>query len=95
MDTQLVMRAIGVSHTACKDEFRRNLLSYSWSVVSFFLILMFPTVARPTAKSNQSSSIRYSKGSKMGHGKWILRGCHKLLALVLLNTALSVSAFLL
>ena len=25
MDTQLVIRAIGVSHTACKDEFRRNL----------------------------------------------------------------------
>ena len=25
-DTQLVMRAIGVSHTACKDEFRRNRL---------------------------------------------------------------------
>ena len=31
-DTQLVMRAIGVSHTACKDEFRRNLRSHSWSV---------------------------------------------------------------
>ena len=37
-DTQLVMRAIGVSHTACKDEFRRNLRSHSWSVFSFFLI---------------------------------------------------------
>ena len=31
-DTQPVMRAIGVSHTACKDEFRRNLRSHSWSV---------------------------------------------------------------
>ena len=37
-DTQLVMRAIGVSHTACKDEFRRNLRSHSWSVFSFFII---------------------------------------------------------
>ena len=35
-DTKLVMRAIGVSHTACKDEFRRNLRSRSWSVFSFF-----------------------------------------------------------
>ena len=35
----LVMRAIGVSHTACKDEFRRNLRPHSWSVVSFFIIL--------------------------------------------------------
>ena len=29
------MRAIGVSHTACKDEFRRILRSHSWSVFSF------------------------------------------------------------
>ena len=27
--------AIGVSHTACKDEFRRNLRSHSWSVFLF------------------------------------------------------------
>ena len=32
------MRAIEVSHTACKDEFRRNLRSHSWSVFSFFII---------------------------------------------------------
>ena len=32
------MRAIGVSHTACKDEFRRNLRSHNWSVFSFFII---------------------------------------------------------
>ena len=37
-DTQPVIRAFGVSHTACKDEFRRNLRSHSWSVTSFFLI---------------------------------------------------------
>ena len=37
-DTQLVIRAIGVSRTACKDEFRRNLRSHSWSEFSFFII---------------------------------------------------------
>ena len=31
-DTQPVIRAIGVSHTACKDEFRQNVRSHSWSV---------------------------------------------------------------
>ena len=31
-DAQPVIRAIGVSHTACKDEFRQNLRSHSWSV---------------------------------------------------------------
>ena len=30
--------SIGVSHTACKDEFRRNLRSHRWSVFSFFII---------------------------------------------------------
>ena len=40
-DTQLVIRAIGVSHTACKDEFRRNLRPHSWSVFSFFIIYMY------------------------------------------------------
>ena len=34
------MRAIGVSHTACKDEFRRNLRSHSWSAFSFFIIMV-------------------------------------------------------
>ena len=28
-DTQPVIRAIGVSHTACKDEFRQNIRSHS------------------------------------------------------------------
>ena len=37
-DTQPVIRAIGVSHTACKDEFRQNLRSHSWSVFSFFIL---------------------------------------------------------
>ena len=32
-DTQPVIRAIGVSHTACKDEFRQNIRSHSWSVL--------------------------------------------------------------
>ena len=38
-DTQPVIRAIGVSHTACKDEFRQNIRSHSWSVSSFFIII--------------------------------------------------------
>ena len=35
VNTQPVIRAIGVSHTACEDEFRRNLRSHSCSVFSF------------------------------------------------------------
>ena len=35
MRTHTVTRAIGVSQTACKDGFRRNLRSHSWSVFSF------------------------------------------------------------
>ena len=31
-----IMRAIGVSHTACKDEFRQNLRSNSWSKVGVY-----------------------------------------------------------
>ena len=31
-DTHLVIGAIGVTHAACKDEFRRNPRSHSWSV---------------------------------------------------------------
>ena len=30
------MRAIGVSHTACKDEFRRDLRSHSWRGIFIF-----------------------------------------------------------
>ena len=43
------MRAIGVSHTACKDEFRRNLRSHSWSVFSFFIIYEFRQISDLTA----------------------------------------------
>ena len=46
-DTQLVMRAIGVSHTACKDEFRRNLRSHSWGVFSLFIIYGIVIFQRP------------------------------------------------
>ena len=42
-DTQPVIRAIGVSHTACKDEFRQYLRSHSWSVFSFFIIYLILT----------------------------------------------------
>ena len=34
-DTQPVIRAIGVSHTACKDEFRQNIWPHSWNVFQF------------------------------------------------------------
>ena len=34
-----IIRAIGVSHTACKEEFRQNIGSHSWSVYSFFILL--------------------------------------------------------
>ena len=35
-DTHPVIRAIGVSHTACRDEFRQNLRSHSWSYFYFY-----------------------------------------------------------
>ena len=35
-DTQPVIRAIGVSHTACKDEFRQNLRSHSCTAGVYF-----------------------------------------------------------
>ena len=34
-DTRPVIRAIGVSHTACKDEFRQNIRSHRYSVLYF------------------------------------------------------------
>ena len=44
----IVTCAIGVSHIACKDEFRRNLRSHSWSVFSFFIIyqILTPPIGR-------------------------------------------------
>ena len=38
-DTQLVIRAIGVSHTACKDEFRRNIRTTQLECIFIFNIL--------------------------------------------------------
>ena len=37
-DTQPVIRVIGVSHTACKDEIRQNLGPHSWSVFLFLFL---------------------------------------------------------
>ena len=37
---QSVVRAIGVSHTACKCELRRNLRSHGWSVFLFLYVVM-------------------------------------------------------
>ena len=39
-DTQPVIRAIGVSHIGCKDEFRQNLRSHSWSVYLFLQYIL-------------------------------------------------------
>ena len=39
------MRAIGVSHTACKDEFRQNLRSHTWSVFLYFIVYLLKLVA--------------------------------------------------
>ena len=44
MRTHTVMRAMGVSHTACKVEFRQNLRSHCWSVI-FFII--YPGIIEP------------------------------------------------
>ena len=53
------MRAIGVSHTACKDEFRRNLRSHSWSVFSFFIIWRIP----PSQRHTINPGACYARGS--------------------------------
>ena len=45
VNTHPVTRAIGVSHTACKDEFRRNVPSYRWSFFFFFFSCIFIVVA--------------------------------------------------
>ena len=37
-DTHPIIRALGISHTACKYEFRRNLRSHTSSVFLFFII---------------------------------------------------------
>ena len=39
--TQPVIRAIGVSHTACKDEFRQHLRSHSWMECIFIFIIIY------------------------------------------------------
>ena len=47
-DTQPVIRAIGVSHTACEDEFRRSLGSHSWmGCCSIFIIYTPEYIYRP------------------------------------------------
>ena len=62
---QLVIRAIGVSHTACKDEFRRNLRSHSWSVFSFFIIdlLNFVFLRDCPSLASQSSNVHTTCGT--------------------------------
>ena len=36
-----MIRAIGVSHTACKYEFRKNIRSHSWSVFFLYIDYIF------------------------------------------------------
>ena len=50
------MRAIGVSHTACIDEFRRNLRSHSWSVFSFFMIIFSGFLRTPLPRMEISQT---------------------------------------
>ena len=45
-DTQPVIRAIGVSHTACKDEFRQSIRSQLECILSF-IICLFLTDGAP------------------------------------------------
>ena len=52
MRTHPAIRAIGVSHTACKDEFRRNLPSHRWSV---FLCLQYTSQDTRQTKLQQNS----------------------------------------
>ena len=40
-DTQPVIRAIGVSHTACKYEFRQDIRSHSWMEECIFIFIIY------------------------------------------------------
>ena len=57
LDTNPVIRAIGVSHKASKDEFRQNIRSHSWSVFSFLLYYMrVPNdISTPRVRADSSS----------------------------------------
>ena len=59
------MRAIGVSHTACKDEFRRNLRSHSCSsVFSFFIIYIYIKIDFFADRSFRNAKKRRKKAAK-------------------------------
>ena len=59
-DSQPVIRAIGVSHThPCKDEFRRNLRSHSWSRFFFFHFSLANYRERGGVKGSHTSMLGY------------------------------------
>ena len=51
LEATYIMRAVEVSHTACKYEFRQNLRSHSWSVFHFYIIPPPPTRATKNQKT--------------------------------------------
>ena len=66
-DTQPAIRAIGVSHTACKDEFRLNIRSHSWSAI-FFLQCNTPPclLTRRDARTNIARTPSYIASFHVG-----------------------------
>ena len=70
-DTQPVIRAIGVSHTACKDEFRQNIRSHSWRVFTLFIIeAAIPgrsLISRTTMTWSEAPNLLLSLTSKSAH----------------------------
>ena len=55
-DTRAVIRAIGVSHTACKYEFRQNIRSHNWSEVAFC-----PTMCRPAPPAQRTINAKHAR----------------------------------
>ena len=64
------LHIIGVSHTACKDEFRQNLRFHSWSVFSFFIVLFFRKVVFPRDAINIIHFYQVSR-RPLCSSKWI------------------------
>ena len=56
------MRAIGLSPTACKDEFRRNLRSHSWSSSSLVPVI---NIKKRKQQSGISSTTTEEAGNRM------------------------------
>ena len=64
----VIIRAIGVSHTACEDEFRQNLRFYSWSVFLFLLHVPGTRYSRwPCIVRVIYTGVRYCAGEIVWH----------------------------